>query len=165
MISRHLYPTKPWPLAKLGQHPCMRQLVADSNNHDVKGAKLAHVRAVIAVIRHVGTHPAAYANPTPVARALDAIRDMPRGYDEGALLDELVRLKIFVIEHRDFDAWMVPAESATATAEPAKAPSKENVTVTVAADAVARVRDAARRRGVSVSALLAPVVTEFAATL
>jgi pyruvate/2-oxoglutarate dehydrogenase complex dihydrolipoamide acyltransferase (E2) component len=165
MISRHLYPTKPWPLAKLGQHPCLRQLVADSNNRDIKAAKLAHVRAVIAVMEHVGTHPEAYANAMPVAQALDAVRGMPPGFDEGALLDELVRLKIFVVEHRDFDAWLVPAESATATAEPAKAPSKVNLTVTVAADAVARVRDAARRRGVSVSALLAPVVTEFAATL
>ena len=86
------------------------------------------------------------------------------GYDEGALLDELVRLKIFVIEHRDFDAWLVPATSASAAPKKAKASPKDNLTVTVDADVAEQIRNAAKRRGVSVASLLAPVLTEFAAT-
>jgi hypothetical protein len=34
---------------------------------------------------------------------------MPPSYDVGALLDELARLRLFVVEIRDFDAMLVPA--------------------------------------------------------
>ena len=79
-------------------------------------------------MQHVGMNPEAYANPLPVAHVLDAVPSMPPGYDEGALLDELVKLKIFVVEHRDFTAMLVPAESAAIPKAQKKAAS-----VTVAA--------------------------------
>jgi hypothetical protein len=46
---------------------------------------------------------------------------MPQRYDVGALIDELIRMKLFVVEMRDFVATLVPAEAASARAEPAKA--------------------------------------------
>jgi hypothetical protein len=62
----------------------------------------------------------------------------------------------------DLETLLVPAESAGAEPEPDKA-KRENVTSTVSADTAARLKELAKRRGGRVSALLAPIITEFAA--
>jgi hypothetical protein len=76
-----------------------------------------------------------------------------------ALLDELVRLKLFTVEHRDFVATLVPAESASAKAEPAK--TSVTVSGTVSPDLAEQFRDAASRAGTNVSALIASLITEY----
>lgn len=58
---------------------CLSFLAAEANDHDTKPNRLREVRAVLAVVDHVGRYPAAYAEPNPLARAFDAIRDMPVG--------------------------------------------------------------------------------------
>jgi hypothetical protein len=48
---------------------------------------------------------------------------MPQRYDVGALIDELIRMKLFVVEMRDFVATLVPAESAIPAEPKAKSVS------------------------------------------
>lgn len=68
----------------------------------------------MALLQHVALDPVAYAEPRPLSRAFDAVPAMLLACDVGALLDELARLRLFVVEIRDFDAMLVPAESASA---------------------------------------------------
>jgi hypothetical protein len=112
---------------------------------------------LLAVINHVHEHVTAYAEPRPMSKVFDAVPAMPLRYDASALLDELVRMKLFVVERRDFVAVLVPAESASP--KPAKT---ELVTLStkVPADVADQVLEAANQRGLSRSALLASLIAE-----
>jgi hypothetical protein len=100
VIPRHLYPTKAWPLAKLEQHPCVPMLVSDATNPHTKPARSRLAKAIVAVVQHVARNPALYVGPRP----FESIHDMPPDDNAGALLDELIKLKIFAVETRDFTA-------------------------------------------------------------
>jgi hypothetical protein len=78
------------------------------------------------------------------------------------LLDELARLRLFVVEIRDFDAMLVPAVSVSARPEPAKV---KDVTVggKLSPDLAAQFRDAAARAGTTVSALIAQFAADYVA--
>jgi hypothetical protein len=78
----------------------------------------------------------------------------------GALIAELERLKLFVVEIRDFDALLVPAESASAAPEAAK---PVTVSGKVSADLAAQFRTAASQAGTNVSALIAQFVADYVA--
>jgi hypothetical protein len=54
---------------------------------------------------------------------------MPPAYDAGALLDELMKLKLFAVEIRDNIAMLVPAESVAS----AQQPKAERVTLATSA--------------------------------
>jgi predicted HicB family RNase H-like nuclease len=165
VIPRSVYPQKAWPLASMRQHPCLSFLAAEANDFDTKPNRLREVRAVLAVMDHVGRNPAAYAEPQPLARAFDTIRDMPPSYDKGALITELERLKLFVVEHHALDAVLVPAESAGAEPEAAPAaPKTAAVASRVPMGVAERLSADAKRRGVSLSALIASVLSDYAAT-
>jgi hypothetical protein len=124
-------------------------------------ARLTHVRAVLAVMQHVGTNPELFTGPQPVAAVLDAVPSMPLGYDEGALLDELVRMNV-----RDRDTRFCrragAVEAASAKAEPAKV---KQVTLggKASENLAAQFRDAASRAGTNVSALIAQFIADYVA--
>src|ERR1700756_4480225 len=101
-VSRSLYPTQPWPLAKLTQHPCLPFLIREGNDPETKPSRARELQALLAVINHVHEHVTAYAEPRPMSKVFDAVPAMPLRYDASALLDELVRMKLFVVERRDF---------------------------------------------------------------
>jgi len=50
--------------------------------------------------------------------------DIPSDYDAGALLDELIKLKILAVKTCDLIAMLVPAESARAESEPLKSEAR-----------------------------------------
>ena len=79
------------------------------------------------------------------------------GYNAGALIDVLERLKLFVVEHRDDEALLAPAAS------PSPKPEKDEST-TVAArvsrEFAAKVRDEETRRGVTVSTSIVSAITD-----
>jgi hypothetical protein len=162
LVSRSLYPTQPWPLARLTQHPCLPFLIREGNDPETKPSRARELQALLAVINHVHEHVAAYAEPRPVSKVFDAVPAMPLRYDASALLDELVRMKLFVIEMRDFVAMLVPAESASA--KPAKT---ELVTLStkVPADVADQVLEAANQRGLSRSALIASLIAQHLANV
>jgi predicted HicB family RNase H-like nuclease len=76
------------------------------------------------------------------------------------LIDELIRMKLFVIEMRDFVAMLVPAESASA--EPEKPPkrARTNLTASVLTELASRVREWAKAESVSVSEWITSLITE-----
>jgi hypothetical protein len=94
--------------------------------------------------------PGGIARGVYLSRAFATVPDMPFAYDVGALLDELARLRLFVVEVRDFDAMLVRAES---RAERAKA---KGVTLgaKVTPDLAEQFCAAASRAGTDVSALM-----------
>ena len=87
---------------------------------------------------------------------------MPHGYNAGALIDELEGLKLFVVEHRDDEALLVPA--APASPKPEK---YEGTTVAarVSREFAAKVRDEATRRGVTASTFIVSIITEYLANV
>jgi len=96
------------------------------------------------------------------------IRDVPIAVDKllwvipRALLDELVRLKLFVIEICDFNATLVPAELAN-TSEP-NPEQRETLWARVPAHIAARMSAFAASRGETVSALIATAINKYIAT-
>jgi hypothetical protein len=91
----------------------------------MKAARKRELSALMTVLQHVAKDPAAYDEPRPLSRAFATVPDMPPSYDVGALIDELARLRLFVVEIRDFDALLVPATSAGAKAERARKPQRK----------------------------------------
>jgi len=93
------------------------------------------------------------------------IRDVPIAVDKllwvipRALLDELVRLKLFVIEICDFNATLVPAELAN-TSEP-NPEQRETLWARVPAHIAARMSAFAASRGETVSAFIATVINKY----
>lgn len=93
------------------------------------------------------------------------IRDVPIAVDKllwvipRALLDELVRLKLFVIEICDFNATLVPAELAN-TSEP-NPEQRETLWARVPAHIAARMSAFAASRGETVSAFIATAINKY----
>jgi hypothetical protein len=87
---------------------------------------------------------------------------MPRGYDAGALIDELERLKLFAIEHSDDGATLVPAEFSSAMPGQPKA---KQVTLggKVSEDLAAQFRDAVSRNGINANALIGQFIADYVA--
>jgi hypothetical protein len=139
-------------------------LVADAKSSHTKPIRKRLLYAVLAVVEDVKDRPELYATPRPLGRAFATVPNMPQGYDLGALLDELCRLKLFAIEHHDSGVMLVAAESATAKVEPAK-DKPVTLGAKVSADLAARFRDAAVRSGTNVSALIASLITEYLQTV
>jgi hypothetical protein len=86
---------------------------------------------------------------------------MPPDHDAGALLDELMKLKLFAVEIRDSTATLVPAEMASA--KPAKA---DRVTLATSGtpEFAARVRAFAASQGKKVSDVVHAALTDYLAT-
>jgi hypothetical protein len=160
MIPRSLYPTEPWPLAKLFRHPCLPLLISDAKDPAMKPRRKRELSALMAVLQHVAKDPAAFAEPLPLSRAFASVPDMPPSYDVGALIEELARLRLFAIEHSDDGATLVPAESARAKPEPAREPQRENLSTTVTGDIKSRVRAEAKLHGITISEMIARSLTE-----
>jgi hypothetical protein len=99
--------------------------------------------------------------PRPVAKAFASVPHMPPRYDAGALLDELIRMNLFVVEMRDFVAMLVPAESASPSE-----PKAKQVTLggKVSADFLERVRAFAASRGESMTSVTIAALTEHMGT-
>jgi hypothetical protein len=97
-----------------------------------------------------------YAEAGPLSQVLDSIPAMPDGYDLGALIEELEKLKVSRVEIRDHVAMLVPAEAQVT--RPAHRLSRSTLSASELAD---RVRAAAMAAGVSVSAIITSAVAEF----
>jgi hypothetical protein len=81
------------------------------------------------------------------------------------LIDELIRMKLFVIEMRDFVATLVPAEMASTAPEPSKSEARVTISGKVSADLAAQFREAASRSGTNVSAVLARLRDDLGAAV
>jgi hypothetical protein len=80
------------------------------------------------------------------------------------IIDDLIRMKLFVVEMRDFVATLVPAESASAQPEAAKTEARVTVSGKVSPDLAERARSKASRSGTSVSAIIAQFIADYVAT-
>jgi hypothetical protein len=82
----------------------------------------------------------------------------------GALLDALIKLKIFAVETRDFTAMLVRAQSASAESEPLKSAARVTLGARVPADVAAQFREAAKQLGVTMSQLLSRIIADYIVT-
>jgi hypothetical protein len=137
--------------------------IAETNDPETKPNRLRELRALVAVMQHVGQNPAEYAEPRPVAKAFTSINGMPPRYDVGALIYELVKLKLFVVEMRDFVATLVPAESGSPKPETTGA-KRVTVAGKVLPEIDERLRAFAASRRETVSSVIAAAITEYLQT-
>jgi hypothetical protein len=100
-----------------------------------------------------------YAEAGPLSQVLDSIPAMPDGYDLGALIEELEKLKVSRVEIRDHVAMLVPAEAQVT--RPAHRLSRSTLSASLPNELADRVRAAAMAAGVSVSAIITSAVAEF----
>jgi hypothetical protein len=156
MNVRLIYPDAPWPLAQVHKHPCVRMLVTAANDPANK-SKRSSLFALIAVLQKVEKNHAAYENGILLNDLINSIHDMPESYDEAWLIDQLKRMRLFTVEFRDFDLFLVPATSAAA--KPDKV-ARVTVGGTVPPDVRERAIAAATAAGKTLSAWIADLIEQ-----
>jgi hypothetical protein len=94
--------------------------------------------------------------------ALDRVTDMPREFDLGAAIEELERLRLFVVEPRDLGAMPVPAEKVEPRSRAEKLP-RETIGAWRPQRWRIKFRALAARRRVSITAIIEAGLGEYLA--
>lgn len=147
-----LYPNRPWPVAELEKHPRTQALQMLKAEH--KDAPLKY--AMMELIEKLRT--GEFQNGCTLNKLLSS---MPtRSFEVmQELAEELVRMRVFVIDYTDTEARLIPATQ-VAAAESERVKSR-SVSINMPLALLDRLKVAADRRHQSVSGLAVSAIEEF----